>query len=229
MIERSSLSVWMLTAGLCWTDWIQRACICTAVRSGLPSPRTPSRLSGRARPWERVCIQAAQVRQCPANPVPSYNVSYAGYKGATFDASTTNLTYSIPAPGKHSNNSPLTITLSFLSPVTPQSTLRQAIPAAYLTILVEGDFDVDVYVDLNGQWVSGDRGSRIEWEHIKQDFNGNKGLKTWKVKRQNEELFTEKWDRAEWGTLYFSGPEVRMSYMLLVVCWKLMCWTERAS
>jgi len=138
----------------------------------------------------------------------SYNVSFASYHGATFDASTTNLTYLIPAPDEHDNDKPLKVELSFLSPVTPQSTLRQSIPAAYLTVHVEGDFDVDIYVDLNGQWVSGDRGSRIEWEHLTQDLDGYKNLKTWKVQRQNQELFTEKWDRAEWGTLYFTAPAV---------------------
>lgn len=98
------------------------------------------------------------------------------------------------------------IVLSFLSPITPQSTLRQAIPAAYLTIYVEGSFDVNVYVDVNGQWVSGDRGSRIEWNYIHQDADLADGLKTWRVKRRQEALFTEIRDRAEWGTLYFTGP-----------------------
>jgi Domain of unknown function (DUF5127) len=97
--------------------------------------------------------------------------------------------------------------LSFLSPITPQSTLRQAIPAAYITVYVEGDFDLDIYLDLNGQWVSGDRGSRLEWEYLKADF-GSKTLQTWRVKRQSEQVFTEYADRAEWGTLYFTGPEV---------------------
>lgn len=96
--------------------------------------------------------------------------------------------------------------MSFLSPITPQSTLRQAIPAAYLTVYIEGSFDVDVYVDVNGQWVSGDRGSRIEWDYIHQNVDLTDGLKTWKVKRQQEALFTEIRDRAEWGTLYFTGP-----------------------
>lgn len=37
------------------------------------------------------------------------------------------------------------------------------------------------------------------------------GLKTWKVKRETEQMFTETKDQAEWGTLYFSAPgdEVR--------------------
>jgi Domain of unknown function (DUF4965)/Domain of unknown function (DUF5127) len=56
---------------------------------------------------------------------------------------------------------------------------------------------------LNGQWVSGDRSSHIEWEYFQ---SGVDSIKTWKVKKQSEALFTEWADRAEWGTLYFSGP-----------------------
>jgi len=138
-----------------------------------------------------------------------YNVSFPAYLGAKYDASTTNLTYTIPAPSKHTNSRSLKIILSFLSPVTPQSTLRQSIPAAYLTVYVEGDFDVDIYVDINGQWVSGNRGSRIQWELQQQGIGGEKSIKTWSVQRQDQLLFTEEWDRAEWGTLYFSGPSVR--------------------
>jgi hypothetical protein len=51
--------------------------------------------------------------------------------------------------------------------------------------------------------VSGDRGSVIEWEYIQ---SGTAPIKTWKIKKQEESLFTENNDRAEWGTLYFSGP-----------------------
>ena len=137
-----------------------------------------------------------------------YNVSYPVYKGAKFDASVTNLTYHIPAPSSHSGHEPVEITVSFLSPITPTSTLRQAVPAAYLSVYVEGTFDVSVYVDINGQWVSGDRGSRIEWEYIRGDLDEKNSLKTWTVKKQEQALFTEYQDRAEWGTLYFSGPAV---------------------
>ena len=98
--------------------------------------------------------------------------------------------------------------LSFLSPITPTSTLRQSIPASYLTVYVRGHFDVDIYVDINGQWVSGDRGSRIVWELEKHQLAEGKGLKTWKVKREEELLLSEIADRAEWGTLYFSAPSV---------------------
>ena len=99
-------------------------------------------------------------------------------------------------------------TLSFLSPITPTSTLRQAIPASYLSIYVKGDVEVDVYVDVNGQWVSGDRGSRITWKFYQQFFKDGKALKTLKFQRETEQLLTEINDRSEWGSFHFIAPQV---------------------
>jgi len=135
-----------------------------------------------------------------------YNVSYPTYLGATFDASTTNLTYHIPAPS--SSLSPVEVILSFLSPITPTSTLRQAIPASYLTVHVSGGFNINIYIDVNGLWVSANRGNEIEWALSQVQVTNEKEppLKTWKVKRRVEQLLTEDADRAEWGTLHFTGP-----------------------
>ncbi|KAM3419418.1 hypothetical protein BST61_g5346 [Cercospora zeina] len=132
-----------------------------------------------------------------------YTLAFPQYVGAKYDASTTNLTYVI----SNSNSSQsVEIVLSFLSPITPTSTLRQAIPASYVTVFVKGDVDVNVYIDVNGQFVSGDRGSHIEWALDDKSPKGSTKLKTFRVKRSHEEHFTEKWDRAEWGTMHFTGP-----------------------
>ena len=137
-----------------------------------------------------------------------YNISYPTYLGANYDASVTNLSYSIPSP--RSLRAPaVELTLSFLSPITPTSTLRQALPASYLTVSAKGDFDIDVYIDLNGQWVSADRGADIVWafeESEPAESEGGPNLKTFKVKRKHELHFTEHRDRAEWGELHFTGP-----------------------
>ncbi|OAA64564.1 glutaminase a [Niveomyces insectorum RCEF 264] len=158
-----------------------------------------------------------------------YQVAFPEYLGATFDASTTNLTYRVPGPaaaggddgddGSGTARETVKVTLSFLSPITPTSTFRQSIPAAYLTVFVEGSFDVDLYVDLNGEWVSGNRDNRIRWDlneatkhttaasddSSKPPVTGTP-IKTWRVSRAEEQLFTEFADRAEWGTIWFSAP-----------------------
>ena len=70
-----------------------------------------------------------------------------------------------------------------------------------------GNFDIDVYIDVNGQWVSGNRGNKIEWKLSQGDPVGNgKLLKTWIVKRQVEQELTEYRDQAEWGQLHFTAP-----------------------
>ncbi|KAL8863679.1 MAG: hypothetical protein Q9178_000362 [Gyalolechia marmorata] len=137
-----------------------------------------------------------------------YNVSFPTYLGAHFDASTTNFTYMIPAPESlPKSTEPVELILSFLSPITPTSTLRQSIPASYMTVHVKGSFNVNLYVDINGQWVSGNRGSQIVWELAHQQLGkSDKGLKTWEIRRETELLLSEVRDQAEWGTLHFTGP-----------------------
>ena len=135
-----------------------------------------------------------------------YNVSFPTYLGSKYDASTTNLSYSIHS---HKLRKPVEITLSFLSPITPTSTFRQSIPAAYLNVYVTGDVDVDIYVDLNGQWVSGDRANKIVWDLEHTHLRGEEKeetLKTWLFRRETQQLFTETRDQSEWGTLCFSAP-----------------------
>ena len=132
------------------------------------------------------------------------------YMGAQYDASTTNLTYRIPAPSTFPGSvNDTEVVLSFLCPITPTSTLRQSIPASYLTVHVKGSFNIDIYIDVNGQWVSGNRGNRIVWDlHQSKLSKSEKGIKTWRIKRETEQLLTEWNDRAEWGSLHFSAPSV---------------------
>ncbi|KAJ5616162.1 hypothetical protein N7537_001276 [Penicillium hordei] len=132
-----------------------------------------------------------------------YKIKFPEYLGLNYDASTTNLTYHIDT----GTGNPLDITVSFLSPITPTSTLRQSIPASYVTIEVQGDVDVSIYMDVDGRWVSGDTGSKIMWgcDSLKTEHE-ELTLNRWQVQRENELLFTETRDRAEWGTLHFTGP-----------------------
>lgn len=138
-----------------------------------------------------------------------YTVSYPIYEGAQYDASTTNFTYLIPSQDRVTE--PLEIILSFLSPITPTSTLRQAIPASYMTVYLKGGFDVDLYADINGRWVTGHE-NVVVWDLSYENLDGNgKVLKTWNVRRETEQLFTESDGggnaQAEWGTLHFSAMD----------------------
>lgn len=74
---------------------------------------------------------------------------------------------------------------------------------------VSGNFEIDLYIDLNGLWVSANRGNEIVWELDQSRSSATAGqgpLKTWKIRRRVEQLLTEDADRGEWGTLHFTGP-----------------------
>lgn len=120
------------------------------------------------------------------------------------------MTYAIPPPSH--GHEPLELVLSFLSPITPTSTLRQSIPASYVSVHVKGTFDIDVYIDINGQWVSGHRDARIVWDFSHSALDEKHRFKTFKVTREEELLFTENRfggnAQAEWGSLYFTAPSV---------------------
>ena len=138
-----------------------------------------------------------------------YRISCPVYQGATYDASTTNLTYRID--DLDARHPPVDLIISFLSPITPTSTLRQSIPASYVTVHVVGAVDLSVYIDLNGQWVSGDWESLLRWDLdlLAVHRHGRPvNLKKWRVQRQTELLLSEIRDRAEWGTLHFTAPSV---------------------
>ena len=128
------------------------------------------------------------------------------YGGASFDASTTNLTYTLEDTSTAAGS--IKITLSFLSPITPTSTLRQSIPASYMICYVDGPVDVSIYVDVNGGWVSKRKDTKITWSFHQTPVKGqaSSDIKSWSIARETQLLFTEDDDRAEWGSLRFTGP-----------------------
>ncbi|KAF2020411.1 DUF1793-domain-containing protein [Aaosphaeria arxii CBS 175.79] len=197
VVRNPYLSTWLHARDDPWEKWPffwEGAEVGFAVLASLPDSKQVFPLLGR--PHDSLDDDAEE-----------FEVLFPNYIGAKYDASTTNLTYSLSSREASSSADNLQITLSFLSPVTPTSTLRQSIPASYLAIYVEGSVDVNIYVDVNGQWVSGDRESVIEWSFDQQEVGRTtKGLKTWKVQRESELLFTETHDQAEWGQLHFTAP-----------------------
>ncbi|GAP90806.1 putative glutaminase A [Rosellinia necatrix] len=191
IVRNPYLSIWLPQArDAPWKNWPmfwRGSTVGFAIMASVPHSRTVYPLLGR--PHDFLDRHSSR-----------YNVTLPQYDGATFDASTTNLSYAIP-------DSDIKITLSFLSPITPTSTTRQALPASYLTCFVEGSVDVSLYVDVNGEWVSGSRGSKIQWQFGQSEAHKEETpLKTWRVTRADEQLFTEVSDRAEWGTFHISAP-----------------------
>ncbi|KAI0854373.1 DUF1793-domain-containing protein [Daldinia vernicosa] len=191
IVRNPYLSIWLAHArDAPWEHWPifwTGSTVGFAVIASVPENKTVYPLLGRSQDF--------------LSKSPSYNVSFPKYDGATFDASTTNLTYSIPG-------SDVRITLSFLSPITPTSTFRQSLPASYLTCIVEGSTDVSLYVDINGEWASGNRDNKIEWGLVRTEKSDNAKtpIKTWSITRRYEQLLTEFYDHSEWGTIHISAP-----------------------
>jgi hypothetical protein len=63
-------------------------------------------------------------------------------------------------------------------------------------------------MDVDGRWVSGDTGSKITWEwgSLLKTENEEPALNRWQLQRETELELSEIRDRAEWGTLHFTGP-----------------------
>lgn len=193
VVRNPYLSLWQVNArNEPWNDWpmfYTGTHIGLSVLASSPDSGTIYPLFGRP--------------QDSLRPDDDYSIEFPTYLGASYDASITNYTYLIPGVSGSSTE----LKLSFLSPITPTSTLRQSIPASYLTVYVKGNASLDVYIDLNGQWVSGDRGRQIVWDFSETPIDGkHPTLKSWTWKQRDELLFTEHGDQAEWGSLHFSAP-----------------------
>lgn len=86
--------------------------------------------------------------------------------------------------------------------------MRQSIPASYISVTASGGFDIDVYMDLNGQWVTGNSENILEWDMKDLGSDDKARFRSWQIRRQREERFVEYGERAEWGRLHFTGPAV---------------------
>ncbi|CAI6341238.1 unnamed protein product [Periconia digitata] len=97
----------------------------------------------------------------------------------------------------------VTVKATFLSPVTPNDFKRQSLISSYLSVSVfskDGQkHDVQLYTDISAEWVSGDSESVAQWDSGEVD-----GIAYHKVWKQNQQLFHEINDRAEWGNWYYA-------------------------
>ncbi|KAI9464134.1 hypothetical protein BJY52DRAFT_1114957 [Lactarius psammicola] len=98
---------------------------------------------------------------------------------------------------------PMQFNLTFLNPIEPGDWVKQSIPFSYLSLTAESldgaAHAVQVYSDVSGEWLSGDKGQEISWRTTSNDnvIYHEVGLK-------NPALFNEINTQAEWGTLYYA-------------------------
>ncbi|RPD75342.1 hypothetical protein L226DRAFT_534905 [Lentinus tigrinus ALCF2SS1-7] len=64
---------------------------------------------------------------------------------------------------------PMNLTVTFLSPIEPEDWVKQSFPFSYLSIeaasLDGASHSVQVYSDISGEWLSGNRSSPISWRN----------------------------------------------------------------
>ena len=103
------------------------------------------------------------------------------------------------------------LTLEFLSPVEPGDLKRQSIPLSYVLISarsIDGkSHDVQVYVDISGEWCSADDSQEITWGPAQVSYSGGT-LQTWSVELASQQPLTEQNQQAAWGTTVWSTPAV---------------------
>jgi len=104
--------------------------------------------------------------------------------------------------------------VTFLTPITLDDLKRQALPASYVSVsfwsLDGKNHSVSLYSDVDGHWLSGDANARIQWSI------GVNGMKTQGeedvishiIEKETHGKFSEWWDKAEWGQLYWSTAMV---------------------
>jgi hypothetical protein len=100
------------------------------------------------------------------------------------------------------------LTVTFLSPVEPGDLRRQSQPLSYIAASarsIDGaDHRVSVYVDISGEWASGDSGRSITWDEQSYSAGGS-NLVSLSYTQSAPSVLAENGDTAEWGTVVLSA------------------------
>ncbi|KAI0202914.1 DUF1793-domain-containing protein [Astrocystis sublimbata] len=129
----------------------------------------------------------------------------------SFDSQASNFTFEA---------GPVTITASFLSPVTPKDVCRSSIPLSYLTTTVRSNdgeaHHIRFYSDVNSMWLGINKREELSWFLKKNTVTVNAtsessavadDLFTWQQFRLTQMVFGEDSELPQWGDLaYTTSP-----------------------
>ena len=103
------------------------------------------------------------------------------------------------------------ITLEYLSPIEPGDLQRQSIPMAWVLVTarsIDGaSHDVSLYLDVSGEWLSGDPSQQFTWAPVSVPYSGG-ALQAWTMQLAEQQILTEIDDRAQWGTIILATPQI---------------------
>ncbi|KAH9022178.1 hypothetical protein EDB85DRAFT_382728 [Lactarius pseudohatsudake] len=136
------------------------------------------------------------------------NITYSFLGGSPRVNGRVNLTNTVITPTQTkltAQAGPMQFNLTFLNPIEPGDWVKQSIPFSYLSLTAEtldgAAHAVQVYSDVSGEWLSGDRDHEIRWNTTGLDGDS---VICHTAKLQNPAVFNEIKTQAEWGTLYYA-------------------------
>ncbi|TFY62886.1 hypothetical protein EVJ58_g3577 [Rhodofomes roseus] len=98
---------------------------------------------------------------------------------------------------------PMTLNITFLTPIEPSDWVRQSMPFSYLSFEAEStdgkSHDVQVYSDVSAEWLSGNLSALVQW-----NTTTTNQLIYHEVVLEESTQFTEVSDQAVDGTLYYA-------------------------
>ncbi|KAJ4362334.1 hypothetical protein N0V83_010427 [Neocucurbitaria cava] len=120
----------------------------------------------------------------------------------SFEYTSTRSIFTIAADDK------VQVKVTFLSPLTPSDLKRQSLIFSYMevevTSLDSSEHEVQIYTDISAEWASGDVAAKAEWG-FGTTLDGIYYHKVWK---QDQQVFNEFNDRAQWGNWYYATDSV---------------------
>ncbi|KAF7306293.1 Ricin B-type lectin domain-containing protein [Mycena indigotica] len=100
------------------------------------------------------------------------------------------------------------VTLTFLSPIEPDSTQLQSIPLSYLQIQARSTDGalhiVQIMVDISAEWANGDSSKVASWAVDSSVSVTGGNLQSFTVQTQSPTQFSETGDYPNWGTVVWS-------------------------
>jgi hypothetical protein len=103
------------------------------------------------------------------------------------------------------------LTLTFHSPVEPGDLRRQSMPLSYVVAQVRSldgkGHTSGLYIDISGEWASGDSGTKIRWAQGETTGPSGTKLTTLSVTPDSPGVLKENGNMASWGTVVFNATE----------------------